>query len=108
MAHLSPERFTELYRIERRRMLVAMGGRCVHCGETNLDVLEPGHTQPRMWIPSRMNRRARLKLYWRDWLAGIVQVECRKCNNRRNGLMPRWKQLNEMARKQLDLATDGM
>ena len=97
---------TRTYRVERRRMLVHMGGKCVHCGCADLDQLEPGHIQPRDWIPSRVNQMRRLRLYWRDWLVGIIQVECRACNNKMNGLMPRWKQLNRIAQRTLDLATD--
>lgn len=93
------------YHVKRRQILMLMGGRCVKCGCPDLDQLEFGHVKPRTWIPNRMNRMQRLRRYWRDWKMGLVEVQCRGCNNRMNGLVPRWKQLNELVQKSLDLGT---
>jgi ribosomal protein S27E len=93
------------YHAKRITMLKLMGGKCVRCGCCDLDQLEFGHTQPRTWIPNRLNRMQRLRRYWQDWEAGLIEVQCRGCNNRQNGLMPRWKQLNQLVQKSFDMGT---
>ena len=66
------------YRARRAALIAEMGGQCARCGAT-VD-LEFGHTAPRDWQPRRVNRMTRLRLYHRDWLAGICRVECGGCN----------------------------
>ena len=68
----------------KQEVIAAYGGKCAHCGETNMDVLETDHingggTQHRRDI----GRKGGTSFYF--WLRdndypGIVQLLCRPCH----------------------------
>lgn len=54
------------------------GGCCVGCGCQR--GLEFHHIYGRDWVASRTSRWVRLARYRREWLMGLVELRCRKCN----------------------------
>lgn len=65
-------------RNSRKTLIRLMGGRCAKCGSAKR--LEFHHLSPRTWIANKCNRWVRIARYRRDWLAGSLELLCRKCN----------------------------
>lgn len=74
------EKRKEYARKSRLRLIVALGGKCVHCGTT--ERLEFDHINPdsRTWDLRRAGMFYSMTLYWRDYRAGLLQLLCRHCN----------------------------
>lgn len=62
----------------RDRLRVAMGAKCVKCGAT--EELEFHHPHGRNWVARKKNQLARMKLYWRDFMLGLLELLCSGCN----------------------------
>lgn len=64
---------------ERQRLIADMGGKCKLCG-ARVDLQFDHHPKPRAWSVTRKNRRQRVRLYRRDWEAGLLRLACGSCN----------------------------
>jgi hypothetical protein len=71
----------EEYRTHRAKLIEEMGGVCSDCGAK--EKLEFGHKSGRTWTARKLNRMQRLRMYRKDWLLGILQLECHGCNFRK-------------------------
>lgn len=77
------ERRKRSYRKRRCALIEAMGGKCVVCGKAEPEVkLEFNHLKPRTWRAEKTSRWVRIALYWREWLAGILDLRCSDCNKK--------------------------
>jgi hypothetical protein len=75
--HLWPE--THRRRIDALK--IKLGGRCVSCGETNLNELEFHHPNGKAWRSNRVSRSTRLKKYEQEAEQGLVELLCDDCHN---------------------------
>jgi hypothetical protein len=64
----------------RERLRKVMGGKCVKCGST--EQLEFHHPRGRTWVARRKNQLQRMKLYWRDFMEGVLELLCSPCNKK--------------------------
>jgi len=62
----------------RRSLIQVLGGRCILCGRSRR--LEFHHPHGRDWTANRMNQMQRLRMYWRDYHLGNLELLCKKCN----------------------------
>lgn len=62
----------------RDKLEDVMGGECARCHST--ENLEFHHPTGRDWEPRQKNRLQRMRLYWRDFRAGLLQLLCASCN----------------------------
>ena len=64
----------------RNLMREALGGKCKKCG------LEFGlsfhHPNGRDWEPRKMNLLQRMRHYYKDFLAGLIELWCVDCNQK--------------------------
>jgi 5-methylcytosine-specific restriction endonuclease McrA len=74
------EKRVESTAIRRRILVIAMGGKCVHCGAT--DNLEFHHKHPRTWKTRSLARWARQTLYEREFIEDKIELACGDCNKR--------------------------
>jgi hypothetical protein len=62
----------------RALMREALGGKCLKCGlEFSLSF---HHPKGRDWEPRRMNLLQRMRHYYKDFLAGLIELWCVDCN----------------------------
>lgn len=71
------------YKRGRLALIVALGGKCVDCGEADPDELQFDHTGPRTWVANKTSRWQRLAHYRREAAAGEIELRCGDCNNRK-------------------------
>ncbi len=64
----------------RAELVASLGGRCAQCGSKKK--LEFHHKKTRTWIASQLNRWSRLKRYSEEIKAGLIELLCKKCNQR--------------------------
>jgi len=77
------EQRKENQRRRRKILITALGGVCVDCGQDDPDLLEFDHTEPRTWVASEQNQMHRQTLYEKDWEAGVLELRCKECNQRK-------------------------
>lgn len=70
------------YRINRLKLIYAMGGKCHYCGEDDPLLLEFHHTKPRSWQAAKTSRIMRLVHCRREWERGEVVLACKCCNKK--------------------------
>jgi hypothetical protein len=62
----------------RDLMRKALGGKCKKCGlEFDLSF---HHPNGRNWEPNKKNLLQRMRWYYRDFLAGLIELWCVDCN----------------------------
>jgi hypothetical protein len=71
-------RALEIAHAVRDKLRALLGGVCQRCRST--EDLQFHHPHGRLWEPRRMNLRHRMRLYQRDYQAGLLELLCRKCN----------------------------
>lgn len=65
---------------ERRKLIVALGPRCIDCGTDDMEVLEIDHIHGRDWVLKDFSSSARVARYKREFAEGKLQVLCGTCN----------------------------
>lgn len=68
-------------RKRKLRIVEKLGGCCVVCGETDIDLLEFHHPAGKNWRSRDCSRTQRLKRYEEDADAGLVELLCDSCHN---------------------------
>ena len=66
-------------RIRRAALIKKLGGECVECGSD--EELTFQHPHGRTWEPRKVNGRQRIRLYERDFEAGLLTLLCNGCNS---------------------------
>ncbi len=65
----------------RKRLIEAMGGKCVNCGTRRK--LEFNHLEGRRtWRAAEKGRETRVATYAREWAEGKLDLRCSKCNKK--------------------------
>jgi hypothetical protein len=62
----------------RDGLRAALGGVCKKCGTA--EALEFHHPDGRDWAARKKNLAQRMRLYWRDFRAGRLELLCSGCN----------------------------
>lgn len=75
-----PCRQTEYAHRTKAELIVQLGGKCEHCGETAYDKLQFDHINGRDWDPKSKSFSARMSKYKREAAAGILRLLCEPCN----------------------------
>ena len=73
----------EVLRKRHNELIRLLGGQCVDCGETSLEILEPDHLEPRDYYPSKLSWHCRLSRYFEGLQRGALVCRCRSCNAKR-------------------------
>lgn len=78
----------------RAELVMQLGGKCVDCGETEIDRLQLDHIQPCEWAERRgkMDASMRMSIMRREAKEGKITVRCEICNPAKsdhNGYQPR-------------------
>ncbi|TWT51816.1 hypothetical protein KOR42_32890 [Thalassoglobus neptunius] len=76
----SHERKVEGYKIRRRILTQAMGGKCSQCEST--EELEFHHLYQREWVASKTSRWSRQRQYEEEFDNGLLTLLCADCNKR--------------------------
>jgi hypothetical protein len=72
----------------RELMRKALGEICTKCG-TCLD-LSFHHPHGRDWEPNKKNLMQRMRLYYRDFLQGKIELLCTNCNSIDGAINKNW------------------
>lgn len=64
----------------KQQLIEFLGGRCEECGATH--DLQVNHIYQRDWQPRKLTHYRRVLRYWKEALAGEVNVLCEECNGR--------------------------
>lgn len=75
------------YSVQRTLLILLMGSKCRYCPERRPWKLEFHHTRKAAWTPAKTSRHRRVRLYMRDWAAGVCVLACGKCN-KKQGVPP--------------------
>ena len=70
------------YVTQRTLLIALMGSKCAFCSERRPWKLEFHHKVKADWYPQSTSRHRRIRLYARDWGAGIVCLACGTCNKK--------------------------
>lgn len=78
-----PQPVKEWRQIARRKLKIALGGECVHCGNDNLAKLTFDHIEP-LTEEQHLHRvkigaNSRLVLYRKEAKEGLLQLLCQRC-----------------------------
>lgn len=71
-----------LYATKRTLLILLMGSKCKYCPERRPWKLEFHHTLKADWNPAKTSRLRRVKLYLKDYAAGICVLACGRCNKK--------------------------
>lgn len=61
------------------KLILQLGGRCTRCGA--LSALSIHHTHGRTWDVAKVEWSARISIYRREAMVGLLEVLCIKCNS---------------------------
>jgi len=64
----------------RRNLVIELGGKCVVCGETDMEKLQIDHIEGRDWDLEKFSSSHRVSIYRREAKEGKLQVLCKKHN----------------------------
>jgi len=67
----------------------SLGGKCKKCGSK--DELSFHHTKVRTWACRNQNLMQRMRLYYKDFLKGVLDLLCMDCN-RKAGSPKNWRE----------------